>query len=321
MGSTGADRTRPDRNRVLILNPESGDRTHVDDVVELAGDHGFEVRRTRDGGDATQLARETAPDADLVVAAGGDGTVNEVVNGVVAAEALESTTVAVVPAGTGNNFAANVGIESIEAGFEAVERDRRRRIDLGVADGRTFVNSCVGGVTAEASTETSSERKSELGVLAYVAATFEVARSFDSLPLRVETAAGSDGERRQTWNGEALFVLVGNCRRFAGSRTAQAHVEDGLFEVTIVEDAPPTNILGEVALERLFGRDSVHIVRRRTPSLTIESRRGPVEYSLDGELLETDRLSLETRASALEVVVGERYRSNPDARGVNRPRT
>ncbi|RQH00300.1 diacylglycerol/lipid kinase family protein [Natrarchaeobius oligotrophus] len=312
MGSAGVNDPRSDADRVLILNPVSGDGTRVDDVVELAGDHDFEIRRTRRVGDATRLAREAASDADLVAAAGGDGTVNEVVNGVVAAEALESTTVAVVPTGTGNNFAANVGVDGVEIAFEVIERGRRRTIDLGIADDRAFVNSCVGGVTAEASSETSSESKRELGVLAYVKTTFETFRSFESLPLAVETVAEPDGVRERTWEGDALFVLVGNCRRFTGSRTAQGNVEDGLLEVTIVEDAPATDLLGDAALERLLGRDSTHIVRRRTPSLTIESRRNAVEYSLDGEILETERLTLEIDPRALEIAVGDRYRPEPD---------
>ncbi|WP_436347443.1 diacylglycerol/lipid kinase family protein [Natronorubrum sp. FCH18a] len=306
-------------DRVLVLNPVSGNGDHVDDVVELADEHGFEIRRTEEGGDAKRLARDAAPDADLVAAAGGDGTLNAVVNGVIAADALESTSVAVVPAGTGNNFAANIGVRSIEHAFEVIEDGRRRRIDLGIANDRIFVNSCVGGVTAEASGETSSESKAELGVLAYVKNTFETVGSFDSLPLRVKTAAGPNGERARAWEGDALFVLIGNCRRFTGARTAQANVEDGLLEVTIVEDAAATQLLGGAALEGLFDRDSDCIATQRTPSLEIESRRDAVQYSLDGEMLETERLHLETSASALEIAVGDAYRSDPDEEGERWP--
>ncbi|MFP8954675.1 diacylglycerol/lipid kinase family protein [Natrialbaceae archaeon A-arb3/5] len=312
MVSSGADAGQTSGERILVLNPVSGSQDHVDDVVELAGDHGFEIRRTEESGDARRLARDAAPDADLVAAVGGDGTINEVVNGIVDADALESTTVAVIPAGTGNNFAANIGVQGVEHGFEVIERGPRRRIDLGLANGRAFVNSCVGGVTAEASSETSSESKRELGVLAYVKNTFETIQSFDSLPLRVETAMDPGGNTVRTWEGKALFVLVGNCRRFSGTRTAQANAEDGLLEVTIIEDAAAIDLLSDAAREGLFNRDGTHVVQRRTPSLTIQSRRDVVEYSLDGEMLETDSLSIETTARALEIPVGESYRPNPD---------
>ncbi|WP_306056404.1 diacylglycerol/lipid kinase family protein [Natronococcus wangiae] len=306
MESDGAGR------RVLVLNPVSGSEDHVDDTIELAADHDFEIRKTEEAGDARRLAREAAPDADLVAAAGGDGTVNEVVNGIATAEALDTTALAVVPAGTGNNLASNIGVESIEHSFAVIEDGRRRTIDLGLANDRWFVNSCVGGVTAEASSETSSDGKREFGVLAYVMNTLETVRSFDSLPLRVTTVEGPDGEAAKAWEGKAVFVLVGNCRRFTGARTAQANVEDGLFEVTIVEEAGTVDLLGEAALEGLFGRDSTHIVRRRAPSLTVESLRDSVQYSLDGEMLSTETLHLETNARGLDVLVGDSYRPNPD---------
>ncbi|ELZ11246.1 diacylglycerol kinase catalytic region [Natrinema thermotolerans DSM 11552] len=312
MQSEGPDDARAAADRVLVCNPVSGNGDHVDTVTGLAEQHGFEIRRTEEAGDATRLAREAAPAADLVAAAGGDGTLNAVVNGVAAADALESTTVAVVPAGTGNNFATNVGIRGIEHAFSVIEEGRRREIDVGWANDRTFVNSCVGGITAEASSETTPESKAELGVLAYVKNTIETVGEFDSLPLRVETAAGPNGERARAWEGEAMFVLIGNCRRFTGARTAQADVEDGLLEVTIVEDAATTDLLSGAALEGLFGGDSTHIVRRRTPTLSIESRADAVEYSLDGETLETERLRLETERGALTIPVGEAYRPDPD---------
>ncbi|SFS90473.1 diacylglycerol/lipid kinase family protein [Halostagnicola kamekurae] len=306
---------RQESERVLVLNPVSGSQDHVDTVDALASDYGFEVRTTSEAGDATRFARQAASSADLVAAAGGDGTVNGVVNGVVDAGELESTTVGVVPAGTGNNFATNVGIEGIEHAFEVIDQGRLRTIDLGIANDCAFVNSCVGGVTAEASRDTSSENKRTLGVLAYVKNTLESAREFDSLPLRVETVDGSDGEQKRAWEGEALFVLVGNCRRFTSSRTAQADVEDGLFEVTIVEDAAISDLLGGAFLEGLFDRDSTHIVRRRTPSLTIEHREHAIEYSLDGEMLETERLELDVEPTALEIAVGEGYQPDPDESG------
>ncbi|OAQ51250.1 hypothetical protein HTG_18070 [Natrinema mahii] len=311
MQSEGPDDGRSS-DRVLVCNPVSGSGDHVDTVAALADRHGFETRRTEEAGDAIRLAREAAPDADLVAAAGGDGTLNAVVNGVAAADALESTTVAVVPAGTGNNFATNVGVRDLEHAFSVIEEGRRREIDVGWANDRPFVNSCVGGITAEASSETTPESKAELGVLAYVKNTIEAVGEFDSLPLRVETAPGPDGERARAWEGEAMFVLIGNCRRFTGARTAQADVEDGLLEVTIVEDAAAREVLGSAALEGLFGGDSSRIVRRRTPTLSIESHTDAVEYSLDGETLETERLRLETERGALTVPVGEAYRPNPD---------
>ena len=315
MNRTGSD------DRVLVCNPTSGSEDHTDRVLALAREHGFHARMTADEGDATRFAREAVESGTtLVAAAGGDGTINEVVNGIRDGSGLERATLAVVPAGTGNNFASNLGIDDIDAAFEAIERDERRTIDLGLADDRAFVNSCVGGVTAEASGATTSEEKRALGVLAYVRETLETATTFDPLPLRVVLTDDRDGGETETWAGEALFVLVGNARRFSNTRQAQANVEDGRFEVTIVERAPTVDLVGEAALERLFGREADHIVRRRAPSLSVESLgQQPVEYSLDGEMLEATTLSLETVPGRLAVVVGEGYEPDPDVAGAGEP--
>ncbi|WP_247731239.1 diacylglycerol/lipid kinase family protein [Halovivax limisalsi] len=297
---------------VVVVNPVSGSADHVDTVVERAADAGFETRLTDAAGDARRIAREVAPAAEVVVAAGGDGTVNEVVNGIVEATATESTTLGIVPAGTGNNFATNVGIEGIEAAFDVLARDRRREIDLGLANDRAFVNSCVGGITAAASAATGSEEKASLGVLAYVRNTIEEVTSYDAPPLSVDLRDGSADD--VDWQGDALFVFVGNARRFSGTRTAQADVEDGLFEVVVVGEEPPSSLVGDAALERLLGRDGDAIVRRRTPSVRIACEERSVEYSLDGEMLETDRLELDVAAASLSVIVGEGYAADPDGR-------
>lgn len=299
--------------RLLICNPTSGSGDHVDRVVELAGEHGFAVRRTEGEGHARELARKGAADVDLVGAAGGDGTINEVVNGLVEANALEDTALGVVPGGTGNNFASNVGIEGVEYAFEVIEDGERRALDLGVTNERAFVNSCVCGITAEASGATSSEEKERLGILAYLLKGIEQVSEFDALPLRVEL--GGDEQRPVRWEGEAMFVLVGNCRRFTTARRAQADVEDGEFEVAIIEQASASDLAGEATFGGLFGDDGNDaIVRQRAPSLSIEHRDGEaVEYSLDGEMLAAEELELRTHDRALTVAVGEGYRPDPDA--------
>lgn len=298
--------------RILICNPTSGSGDHVDRVVELAGEHGFVIWRTEGEGHARELAREAAPEVGLVAAAGGDGTINEVVNGMVEADAIEDTALGVVPGGTGNNFASNVGIEGVEDAFEVIEEGERRDLDLGVTNERAFVNSCVCGITAEASGATSSEEKARFGILAYLLKGIEQVTEFDALPLRVELG-GREGQPVR-WEGEAMFVLVGNCRRFTTARRAQANVEDGEFEVAIIERASASDLAGEAAFGGLFGDDGgEHIVRRRAPSLSIEHREGEaVEYSLDGEMLEAEALEFRTRERALSVAVGEGYRPDPD---------
>lgn len=293
-------------SRVLVLNPVSGSADHAERVRELATDHDFAVRETHEGGDAIDFGREAA-DADLVAAAGGDGTIHEVVRGLHDADALDSTTVGVVPAGTGNNFAGNIGVEGIEEAFSVLETGETRQVDLGIANGRPFVNSAIAGLTANASSETTAEMKDSFGVLAYVVNTIRTAADFEGLSLDVETAADE-----QSWRGEAAFVLVGNGRRFPVEGQTQAHMEDGRFEVTIIEDRPTGKLVGEATLRRLLGTDTSNITRLETSELSISIRNGePGTFSLDGEMLSARDLDIETERGVLSLRVGEGYEIDP----------
>ncbi|MFC7046820.1 diacylglycerol/lipid kinase family protein [Halobacteriaceae archaeon GCM10025711] len=298
-----------DEERVLVLNPESGDGTDTDTARDLAAEYGFAVQETESRGDGVTLAREAAAaGASLVAAGGGDGTVNEVVAGVDEADALDRMTVGVVPLGTGNNFAGNLGLTGVEQSFEVLDAGERRRIDLGRADGRVFVNSCVGGLTAAASSETSSELKERFGVLAYVATTLRKLREYDDVRMTVETG-GVDGPVE--WHGEALALFVGNARRVGTERRSQADVEDGRFDVAVIETMPPRELLGEAALYRLFGAESEYVTRLQTPGLTARTST-PVEFSFDGEMATLDSLTATTLPGALETCVGEAYDPDPD---------
>lgn len=313
---SGADGDDTDSCRI-ILNPTSGAADHVDEVRTRAETHGYEVEETSEAGDAIELAKEAAAEGVRTVAAcGGDGTIQEVVRGLDEADAFEDVTFAVVPGGTGNNFAQNVGVRDIEHAFELLEGGERRRIDLGVADGEPFANSCVAGLTAKTSSETDSESKERFGTLAYVIACLQQAVEFDPLHVEIETggsaadASKSDGST--TWSGEALGILVGNARRFTDGG-GQADVEDGLFEVTIVEEMATSEMLTEAAAQRVFGKETEHVSQHTAASLEIESRESnSIEFSLDGEISTHEQLSLHVRPRTLEVVVGPGYSPTPD---------
>lgn len=298
---------------VLVLNPVSGNSNHAPEVRERSSELGYEVRETEGEGDAVDLAREAVDDgATVVAAAGGDGTVNEVIRGVVAAGGLDRTTVGVVPCGTGNDFAENVGITGIDHAFEVLADGERRRVDLGFADDRPFANSCISGLTAEASAETDPELKSRFGTAAYVLTTLRTLRSFDGIRVTVELFE-EDG-RSPVWSGSAVAVLIGNGRRFPPGGSTQANMEDGLLDVTLVHDANSVSLLKDVAAETVLARETPQTTRYKVPRLEIEVQEAdPIVFSLDGEILRRRRLSLSARPRALSIAVGEDYDPNPEA--------
>lgn len=302
-------------SRVLVLNPNSGSADHGEQVHQLAADRDVDVRVSERSGEAAAIAAHAAAQgADLVAAAGGDGTVNEVVLGLHQSGHLSTVTFAVVPCGTGNNFADNVGVEGIEHAFELLERGDRRSLDVGLAfeaerdHSQPFVNSCVGGVTAEASERTDPESKSRFGSVAYAVSAIQTLADFEGMELSVDPAGGGE-----PWSGTAALVFVGNARGIPGDGRAQANVEDGLFEVAIVEDRPTTELASDAAAQQLFQGDADSVVRMLAPELEVRIHDASERpFSLDGEMVETDRLRLGTRPGALEVIVGEAYEPEPD---------
>jgi diacylglycerol kinase (ATP) len=234
-GGQGGSRQEAVRVRIaLIIRPRAGPaeleelRTHV----EALRGRGHEVwpRLTFEGGDAQRLGRSAAAaGADLIVAAGGDGTLNEVVNGVL--ETDWSGHVAVLPHGTANDFAAGLGIPDDAAAALDVALDGvARLVDVGRVNGRHFVNVSTGGFGATASEEAPDEAKRLLGPVAYLVTGVRLFAELTPVRVRLE---GTDGAR---YEGEMMLFAVGNGRQTGGGNllTPRARLDDGLLDVVIV---------------------------------------------------------------------------------------
>ncbi|MFD1600840.1 diacylglycerol/lipid kinase family protein [Halobellus rarus] len=295
----------------VILNPKSGTADHVDEVRQSAEKRDYTIRETTHEEHAVRLAQDAAAnDVDRLAVAGGDGTLHEVVRGLVAASALGTVTLGVIPTGTENIFATNTGVTSIEEGFELLDHGERRRIDVGFAGGEPFVVSCIAGLPAEVSVAASSDLKERFGSLAFVVASLQEVTEFEG--LHIDLTAISNGEET-TWSGEALCVLVGNVLRFV-NRGGQANVEDGLFDVVLIEQMPASDILAEATAHRVFGRDTEHVLHMQASQLEIRGiDSDPITFSLDGELNTHHELVLYTDPQSLTVCVGPTYEgTHPD---------
>jgi diacylglycerol kinase (ATP) len=298
-----------DGTAVLVRNPNGGDRKRSVKARTIALRRGYHVRDSTARGETVTLAEEAAREgASVIAACGGDGTLNEVVRGVDAADALDRVRLGVIPTGTGNDFADNVGIRSVAHAFEVLESDEERRLDLGTADGRPFVNSCVGGLTAEASSRTTPEMKRRLGPMAYVLSTLHEVRDFDGLRLDIRAGPRTD----PIWSGEAVMLLIGNGRRFPSERERRANVEDGMLNVVVIERAPSLDYLATGAADVLLRRDSAYVNRMKVPRLHLRHDGEPVQFSLDGEMIRRAELDVRCRPKAMRFSVGEGYEPNPD---------
>jgi diacylglycerol kinase (ATP) len=218
----------------LIIRPRAGPaeldelRAHVD---ALRG-RGHEVwpRLTFEEGDAHRLGRSAAEaGAELIVAAGGDGTLNEVVNGVL--ETDWSGRVAVLPRGTANDFAAGLGIpDEAGAALEVALGGAVRAVDVARVNGRHFVNVSTGGFGATATEEAPAEAKRLLGPMAYLITGVRLFAELMPARARFEAA---DGVR---YEGEMTLFAVGNGRQTGGGNllTPRAELDDGLLDVVVV---------------------------------------------------------------------------------------
>jgi len=294
-------------SRTLILNPVSGTGDHADWVRRKARAKGFAVWETERAEHGVELGREAAREGvgELAVC-GGDGSINEVLRGLAAEGHLGEVTFDVVPGGTANLLAENLGIRDTRHGFELTDDGEVRRVDVGFADGEPFLVSCIAGLPADASTAASGELKERLGTLAFVVSGVREALEFDGLHLELEARAGAETEH---WEGDAMCVLVGNARKFV-EQGGQADMEDGLFDVAVVERMPAGNLAIEAVTHRILGQGTDGVAHFHADEVDIVSD-GPIRFSRDGELAEHESLHLGCRRQALDVRVGPTYEPSP----------
>ncbi|MFO7894007.1 MAG: YegS/Rv2252/BmrU family lipid kinase [Longimicrobiales bacterium] len=192
--------------------------------------HEVDPHLTFEGGDAVRFAREAGEsEADLVIAAGGDGTVNEVVNGIAGTEWRGP--LGIVPLGTANDFALGLQVpEEIAEAFKVAVSGRDRVVDMARVNDQHFINVSVGGVAAMATEEAPSDAKSLLGPLAYLVTGVQKLPELEPSPARFTTP---DGEQ---YDGDIMMFAVGNGRRTGAGTlvTPEAELDDGELDVMIV---------------------------------------------------------------------------------------
>ncbi|WP_435064792.1 diacylglycerol/lipid kinase family protein [Halobaculum sp. EA56] len=298
-------------SRRCLVNPHSGTGDHAEYVRRAMEARGFAVTETQSAAHTVDLAAEAGREgASTLAVCGGDGTVNDALRGLVRADALGDVTLAVLPAGTANLLAGNLGIDSLEHGIELSDTGEARALDVGVAEGadgestEPFLVSCIAGLPADASTSTSDDLKGRFGTLAFLLSGARETVAFDGLDVRLESPEAS-------WAGEALCVLVGNARKFV-EEGGQADMEDGRFDVVVAETMPAPGLAVEAARHRLLGEGSDGVTHFRAGELHVASDDGPITFSRDGEVSTHERLDFRVRSGALDVRVGEGYEPHPE---------
>jgi diacylglycerol kinase (ATP) len=287
----------------LIVNPVSGGEA-APDALPLVNERlrsrfgAVDIGLTVGPGDAAALAREAAEGGyDHLFAAGGDGTLNQVLNGVAEADALGSVVFGVLPLGTGNDFAAGLGMpSSVEDAVEMLLVAQPEAVDVGLVNGVHFVNVSAGGFIAEVSDAVTPELKSLAGRLAYLIGGAQVLLDYDPPRAEILSPGGAHGTRSMSLHAYAVC----NSRLVGGGRliAPDALIDDGLLDVCLIEAMPTMEFLG--LLRRVAAGEHVEDPRVsyfRTASLELAFDRR-IKVNTDGEVLEADRVRYEVRPRA-----------------------
>ena len=263
---------------VVILNPAAHSERAIrlrPDVEALARD--CLVRTTGRRGEAENLARHAVDKGfEKIVAAGGDGTINEVVNGLAGSSAM----LGLLPIGTVNVFATELGlpVHNLETCWDIIRGDHTRIVDLPSANGKHFVQLAGVGLDAQVVKETSLAFKRSFGPLSYLISAAQIAAR---TPPRLFIDAENAPIR------ESSFVLIGNGRHYGGPFPFFKHavLDDGLLDVVAFKRLGYLEIIKY--LQDVFFSSDISLAEVeyfQTRGLRITSDQDvPVE--LDGELV------------------------------------
>ena len=287
----------------IICNPGAGGVDDSGGVIEkLEAFPSSVVSVTNGAGEATQLARQAVAEGfDFIVAAGGDGTLNEVVNGI--AESVEKVRVGLVPLGTGNDFARMLALpDSIEACLDVLAQGHVKPIDLVRVtsdQARYFVNVSAGGFSGTVNEKLTPEIKKSWGPLAYLRCAAEALpelRAYRTTIVLDDTA---------TLEFDLYNAIVANGRFVAGGTAIapEASIDDGLLDLVLVPKAAAGDI-AVVAAQIMMGThlSSDAVVFRRAAKIAVHSSPG-MWFNVDGELVGNDPAVFEVMPRVLQFVV------------------
>ena len=300
------------RNMLFILNPRAGLRRAnllMPEIIRLFNAHGYrcEVYVTGGPGEAARYLAEGGAKYNLVACAGGDGTLNETIAGVMRA-GMECP-IGYIPCGTTNDYAASIGLSNdILTAAEDIMEGVVRNLDIGTFTGRTFVYTATCGAFARASYATSQAAKNLLGHTAYILEGIKDLTSLKPIRLRVEANG-------QVYDDDFIFCSITNSTSLGGVLKLDAEMvalNDGEFEVTLIRN--PTNpmqltriLQGLTTLE--LPNEMIHFFSAARLSITSAM---PVEWTLDGEREpETDSVTLRNLNRVLRIVLPQRHAEAP----------
>ena len=291
-----------------ILNPRAG-LAAARALRALEGHPGWpgiEIKTTTARGDARTFAAEAAAAGyDAVLSIGGDGTANEAAWGLMGSQ----TALGLVPMGSGNGLARTLGIPlRPESALDTLARAVRRRMDVGLINGRPFLNVAGAGFDAEVGADFHAHglRGGRRGILTYVRLSLLRTWSYRAEQWRLSAGAGG-------FEGRALVVAFVNGRQYGGGAVVApgARLDDGLLDVVVIEDAPRFEIAWNATRMFLGGIEQFRRYRHLPAKSAVLEGPAAFAYHRDGEPEEgATRLEVTVDPLALTILVPRETAAN-----------
>lgn len=272
-----------DKKMLFIYNPKAGKaqiKSNLLDIIDIFTKAGYEVTAypTQSAGDAVRVVKERNAGYDMVVCSGGDGTLDEVVTGMMKSQ--KRLPIGYVPAGSTNDFANSLKIpKSMIKAADIVVSGEDFACDIGTFNNDNFIYVAAFGIFTDVSYQTKQDAKNVLGHAAYLVEGVKRLPAVRAYPLKISY---SD----QVIEGEFLYGMVTNSYSVGGFRGITGQdilLDDGLFEVTLIRKPSNPLDLNSIILALVDKRvKSEHIYTFKTSKLVVESEN-PVSWTLDGE--------------------------------------
>lgn len=267
---------------LFVINPKAGLKKNRDYITEAVktfenADYKVGIKYTKKRYDATEIVKELGSKVDLIVCMGGDGTLNEVIAGMMQGDV--KTPLGYIPAGSTNDFATSLGLETepVKAA-EFIIHHKPKKLDLGCFNGRYFSYTASAGIFTRTSYATSQKLKNRLGHMAYILAAVKEIFKIKKIRATVTTDEG-------TYSGNYIFMAINNATKVGGVMKLNEDLvefNDGVFELMLIEfprgPIELVKLVRKVFKQRFTGKITLTQIKEASISV-----KPTVDWSLDGE--------------------------------------
>jgi len=293
----------PKKNMLFIANLQAGQKKlnrKLGDILSIFGRYDFlpTVVPTLKGGHAREIARDLAAGYDLIVCAGGDGTLSETVSGLL--ESGASVPIGYIPCGTTNDFASTLGLsKDMDTAALDIVLGNSMSIDVGCFNGRNFIYTVSFGAFTRASYATPQSMKNTLGHLAYVLEGIVDLANLQSINLSIKTES-------EEFSGNFVFGAISNSTSLAGILTLDKErvlLDDGKFELLLMDSPKNVLELSQLLINLSQKKYEPPIRLISASSIEIETD-GSVDWTLDGEFQKgASKIRITNLPSAVKIII------------------